>query len=118
LIFIDKRPKPTKSIWYWRGGKQPREHYYLFLSKLSALFVDMAELEDSGGDLFVVKVSEKLKNALDVETVTKKFYQDFQNQHLNFLKLIEGIDNERDRHWYASILLNRLMFIWFLQKAF
>ncbi len=123
LIFIDKRPKPTKSIWYWRSGKQPREHYYfqgqpgdLFISKLSALFVDMAELEDSGGDLSVVKVSEKLKNALDLETVTKKFYQDFQNQHLKFLELIEGIDDERNRSWYASILLNRLMFIWFLQK--
>lgn len=123
LIFLDKHLKPTQSVWYWRSGKQLREHYYfqgqpgdLFISKLSALFVDMTELEDSGGDLSVVQVSQKLKDALDVETVTKKFYQDFQNQHLNFLELIEGIDNERDRHWYASILLNRLMFIWFLQK--
>jgi hypothetical protein len=29
---------------------------------------------------------------------------------------IEGIDNERDKRWYASVLLNRLMFVWFLQK--
>ncbi len=62
------------------------------------------------------KLSEKLKKALDVDTVTKKFYQDFQTQHLDFLELIKGIDEERDRRWYASILLNRLMFIWFLQK--
>jgi len=123
LIFIDKRPKPTKSIWYWHSDKQPREHYYfqgqpgdLFISKLSALFVDMAELEDNDGDLSVVQVSQKLKEALDVETVTKKFYQDFQTQHLDFLELIKGIDDERDRRWYASILLNRLMFILFLQK--
>jgi len=128
LIYIDKRPKPSKCIWYWLKQEasktpQPREHYYfqgqpgdLFISKLSALFVDMAELEDSGGDLSVVQASQKLKDALDVETVTKKFYQDFQTQHLDFLELIEGIDDERDRRWYASILLNRLMFIWFLQK--
>jgi len=29
---------------------------------------------------------------------------------------MKGIDDERDRRWYASILLNRLMFILFLQK--
>jgi hypothetical protein len=128
LIFLDKLQNPTKSIWYWvkrEAGKtpQPREHYYFkgqsgdsFISKLSALFVDMAELEDSGGDLSVVQVSQKLKEALDVETVTKKFYRDFQAQHLVFLELIAGIDDERDRRWYASVLLNRLMFIWFLQK--
>ncbi len=128
LIFVDKRPTPTKSIWYWLKPEpsktpQPREHYYfqgqpgdLFLSKLSALFVDMTELEDSGGDLSVVQVSQKLKDALDVETVTKKFYRDFQAQHLVFLELITGIDDERDRRWYASVLLNRLMFSWFLQK--
>lgn len=123
LIFLDKRSNPTKSIWYWHSGMLPREHYYfqgqpgdLFISKLSALFVDLSELEDSDGDLSVLQVSEKLKNALDVDTVTKKFYQDFQAQHLEFLELIQGIDSERDKRWYASILLNRLMFIWFLQK--
>jgi hypothetical protein len=128
LIFVDKRPTPTKSLWYWLKSSPsktppPREHYYfqgqpgdLFLSKLSALFVDMAELEDSGGDLSVIQVSQKLKEALDVETVTKKFYRDFQAQHLVFLELITGIDDERDRRWYASVLLNRLMFILFLQK--
>ena len=128
LIFLDKFPQSTQSIWYWvkrEAGKtpQPREHYYFkgqsgdsFISKLSALFVDMAELEYSGGDLSVVQVSQKLKEALDVETVTKKFYRDFQAQHLVFLELIAGIDDERDRRWYASVLLNRLMFIWFLQK--
>jgi hypothetical protein len=128
LIFVDKRPTPTKSLWYWLKSSPsktppPREHYYfqgqpgdLFLSKLSALFVDMTELEDSGGDLSVIQVSQKLKEALDVETVTKKFYRDFQAQHLVFLELITGIDDERDRRWYASVLLNRLMFILFLQK--
>jgi len=128
LIFLDEFSKPTQSIWYWvkrEAGKtpQPREHYYFqgqsgdsFISKLAALFVDMTELEDSGGDLSVVQVAKKLKDALDVETVTKKFYRDFQEQHLAFLELIAGIDDERDRRWYASVLLNRLMFIWFLQK--
>ena len=103
LIFLDKYPNSTKSIWYWRNGKQAREHYYfqgqpgdLFISKLSALFTDITEFEKSGGDLSVLQVSEKLKKALDVETVTKKFYQDFQAQHLAFLEFIQGIDSERE----------------------
>jgi len=128
LIFLDEFSKPTQSIWYWvnyKAGKTPqlREHYYFkgqsgdsFISKLSALFVDMTELEDSGEDLSVVQVAQKFKEALDVETVTKKFYRDFQKQHLAFLELIAGIDDERERRWYTSVLLNRLMFIWFLQK--
>ncbi len=123
LIFLDKPKNPSKSIWYWHNGKQAREHYYfqgqtgdLFISKLSALFVELSELEKSSGDLSILQASEKLKQALDIETITKKFYQDFQTQHLAFLKFIQGIDSERDKHWYASIILNRLMFIWFLQK--
>ena len=27
-----------------------------------------------------------------------------------------GIDDDRDKCWYASVLLNRLMFVWFMQK--
>lgn len=34
------------------------------------------------------------------------------------MDLINGIDDERDRRWYASVLLNRLMFIYFLQRKF
>ena len=33
-----------------------------------------------------------------------------------FDSLIKGIGNENDRAWYAAIMLNRLMFSWFLQS--
>ena len=35
---------------------------------------------------------------------------------LEFIELIEGIENDKDRRWYASVLLNRLMFVYFLQR--
>ena len=57
-----------------------------------------------------------MQSALDIERVTKKFFRDFQDQHVAFLELIRGIADERQRRWYASVLLNRLMFIYFLQK--
>jgi hypothetical protein len=124
LIFTDAAR--TQSLWYWvkreAGKSRPRDHLYvkgqpgdLFLSKLAALVVDISEL-DAKGNIPLTEVARRLKNALDVERVTKAFFRDFQTQHLAFLELIEGIPDARDRRWYASVLLNRLMFVWFLQK--
>ena len=124
LIFTDAAR--TQSLWYWvkreDGKAHPRPHLYvkgqpgdLFLSKLASLLVDISEL-DAKGNIPLTTVARRLKDALDVEGVTKDFYRDFQTQHLAFLDLIEGIPDARDRRWYASVLLNRLMFVWFLQK--
>ena len=124
LIFINGNR--TESLWYWvkrdEGKSYPRDHYFqinqpgdLFLSKLSALVFEIGEL-DPTGDISVVEVAKRLREALDIERVTKKFYDEFRAQHLAFIELIRGIANERDRRWYASVLLNRLMFIYFLQK--
>ena len=79
--------------------------------------VDFADFDDSG-HVPLLEVTARLKQALDIEGVTKKFYGEFQEQHVAFIELIEGIGDERDRRWYASVLLNRLMFIYFLQKKF
>ena len=126
LIFVDKRR--TQSLWYWvkrqEGKTSARDHIYvrgqpgdLFLSKLNSMVFDISDFDDVG-NVPLVEVAGRLKEALDIERVTKKFYTEFQGQHLEFLNLIRGIDNERDRRWYASVLLNRLMFIYFLQRKF
>ena len=78
-------------------------------------FFDISEFNEEG-DVPISQVAQKLKSALDVATTTKQFYVDYQREHLKFVELIQGIDNERDKKWYASVLLNRLMFIYFLQK--
>ena len=124
LIFIDKQR--TQSLWYWvkrQDGKLlPREHLFfkgqpgdLFLGKLSQMVFELADF-DAEGNVSVVNVARRLQTALDIEKVTKKFFRDFQEQHVEFLALIRGIRDERQRRWYASVLLNRLMFIYFLQK--
>lgn len=124
IIFLDQ--KRTQSLWYWVKRDQnhsiPREHLYvrgqpgdLFLGKLNDMVVDMSEL-DQHGDINVLEVAGRLKKALDIEWVTKKFYTEFDAQRLEFIELIQGIDDEHDRRWYASVLLNRLMFIYFLQR--
>jgi hypothetical protein len=124
LIFVDRQR--TQSLWYWvkrQGGKKlPREHLFckgqpgdLFLGKLSQMVFDLADF-DAEGNVGIVEVARRLQSALDIERVTKRFFRDFQNQHIAFLELIRGIPDERQRRWYASVLLNRLMFIYFLQK--
>jgi Putative DNA-binding domain len=124
LIFVDEQR--TRSLWYWvknENSKPPyiRDHYYvkgqpgdLFISKLASLLFSIHELEN--GEPSVVDVIDKLREGLDVETVTKKFYSDFQQLHSQFLTYVEGINNDNDRRWYTSVILNRLMFVYFLQR--
>lgn len=124
LIFVDK--DRTQSLWYWikrEDGKAfPRDHFYLkgqpgdlFLSKLSGIVFEITEL-DQAGNVPVFEVAQRLRRALDVERVTKKFYSEFYQEHLAFIEHIHGIPDEGERRWYASVLLNRLMFVYFLQR--
>ncbi|MGB8345805.1 MAG: DNA methyltransferase, partial [Ktedonobacteraceae bacterium] len=138
LIFLDT--DRSQSLWYWVKRLYPDEHLYpgkslypgehlypsehlyvkgqpgdLSLSKLEAMFFDASDFDESG-NVSVAEVAIRLRKALDVERVTKKFYEDFKQERDDFLEEIAGIDDERDRRWYASVLLNRLMFIYFLQR--
>jgi len=122
LIFVDSQRTQSCFFWIKREGSKnyPRTHFYfqgqsgeLLLSKLAVMNFDFSELEDG---LSVVDVAKRLKTALDIEPVTKKFFKDFEQKHGDFVNEIHGIDSEKDCTWYASVLLHRLMFIWFLQK--
>jgi hypothetical protein len=48
--------------------------------------------------------------------VTKRFYDRFKTEHAAFLLFVKGIRAQGDREWYASLMLNRLMFVYFIQK--
>ncbi len=134
LIFLDQTDKPSQSLWYWvKRDKDPdtgkpkfisRRHEYfrgqpvdLFASKLKSLVVELSEL-DARGRMPVLEVLRRMETALDVEKTTRRFFDGYKEQHEQLLLQIQGIDNERDRRWYASVILNRLMFVWFLQKKF
>ena len=134
LIFTDSREAASQSQWYWvkRGrdeatGKPkltPRRHDYfrgqpvdLFASKLQAMVVELSEL-DASGRMPVLEAARRIQAALDVDKTTKKFFARYSEQHAKLLEQIEGIADDRDRRWYASVILNRLMFVWFLQKKF
>lgn len=122
IIYSDAAQQ--EQVWQWvrreRGAPlAPREYRYhvsqdgeRLVQKLESLAIDLDEEED----LTTVDVKTRAKKAFDVDKVTKKFYERFQKEHTKFLKFVTGIQDRFDQEWYASVMLNRLMFVYFLQK--
>ncbi|MFY7797613.1 MAG: hypothetical protein ACOVQ3_01350 [Dolichospermum sp.] len=55
-------------------------------------------------------------NKISIDKIIKKFYDQFKKQYSTFLGFIDGIPVKFDQEWYASLMLNRLMFIYFIQR--
>ncbi len=122
ILYVDN--SKTIQIWQWvkrEPGKPTacREHIYhqsqdgeALVQKLRAIAFSLAEEES----LTIVDVTRRARKAFDVERVTKRFYDEFRKQHAAFLKFITGIPVKEDHEWYASVMLNRLMFIYFIQR--
>ncbi len=114
----------TIQIWQWvkrETGKPTacREHAYhvnqpgdSLIQKLQSIVFRLEEEET----LTIVEVAGRAKAAFDVERITKRFYDRFKTEHDTFLKFIDGIPDDELQRWYASVMLNRLMFIYFIQK--
>ena len=86
----------------------------LLYQKLRGLFFAIDDEEKIS--LVDVKSNVLEQFNTNAEKVTKKFYERFQNELKSFQKFIEGIEDKVDKEWYASLMLNRLMFIYFIQK--
>jgi hypothetical protein len=114
----------TTQTWQWvkREPGKPvacREHTYhqgqtgeLLAQKLQAIAFDLEEEES----LTIVEVADRVRQGFYAERVTKRFYERFQAEHDVFLRFIKGIPDAELQRWYASVMLNRLMFIYFIQK--
>lgn len=72
----------------------------------------------------IMDVKERIQGAFAVnsEKITKDFYAGFKKEHKAFADFITGIDDHiivkdnRNKQWYTSVMLNRLMFCYFIQK--
>ncbi|MFM5999284.1 MAG: Eco57I restriction-modification methylase domain-containing protein [Dolichospermum sp.] len=122
IIYTDKGQE--KQIWQWvrREPGKPvtsrENHYYIhqsgegLIQKLETIYISIKEEEN----LTLLEVTKKTKKAFDVDKVTKKFYDQFKKEYKTFLDFIKGIPVKFDQEWYASLMLNRLMFIYFIQR--
>ena len=122
IIFIDAAK--TTQIWQWvrrEAGKPAacrEQHYYAnqtgeaLAQRLARILVTLSE--ETG--LNLPDVTTKVRAAMDVEKVTKWFYDRFKDELKAFSEFIDGITAQGDRDWYASLMLNRMMFVYFVQK--
>ncbi len=122
IVFTDDAK--TTQIWQWvkrEPGKPAacREHTFhqsqngdALIQKLEVIAFTLDEEET----LVLGDVTRRTRAGFDVERVTKRFYEIFQKEHTAFLKFITGITESTDHEWYASVMLNRLMFVYFIQR--
>ena len=104
---------PAKPVQYREVFFRHGESAELLKQKLSRLRFALDEEEL----LTVLGVTQRLDDAIPRDKVTKKFYTEFRKQRDAFERFIEGIPAlSDDLHWYAAVLIDRLMFIWFLQE--
>ena len=123
-LIVYAPPDRSAQHWQWvkrepgKPDRQRSEAYHQgeagerLIQKLEQIVFTL----DEENDLTIVDVSGRVRAAFDVEKVTRKFYDRFKQEHRAFLDFIEGIQNIADREWYASLMLNRMMFIYFIQK--
>jgi hypothetical protein len=111
-LWVRREPgKPLAARTHEYSRSQPGDS---LLQKLRHLYVSLEEEER--GDVHTLTLSAGARAAFDIERVTKAFYRDFDTHRKAFLKFIDGITEVADREWYASVMLNRLMFVYFIQR--
>ncbi|MBI2849383.1 MAG: Eco57I restriction-modification methylase domain-containing protein [Chloroflexi bacterium] len=122
IIFVDGQ-KNTQ-IWQW-VLKEPgrpaayREQAYDTRQSGQPLIEKLAHITfplSAEEGLTLTGVTITLKEAFDKERVTRRFYDRFKAEHAAFLEFLRGIPDAEMQRWYASVMLNRLMFIYFIQK--
>jgi len=86
----------------------------LLFQKASGLGFELDEEEK----ITIVDVKKRVSDNFhrNNEKVTKQFYEKFKKEHTSFLAFIKGIEDNVSKDWYASLMLNRLMFCYFIQK--
>ena len=124
LIFTDS--KKQEQVWQLvvrhkdKPNKITETRYHisqdpeLIYQRASGIFFELDEEEH----ITIIDVTKRVEANFhqNNERVTKQFYEKFKQQHTAFLKFIKGIDDKVNHEWYASLMLNRLMFCYFIQK--
>lgn len=122
LVFTDAQKSMLTWLWVSRAPGQPsttRTHTWhkgqsgeSLRQKLSQIVWSLEEEEA----ITLTDVITGLRNAFDRDRISRSFYDKFKAQHDAFADFIKGLSAASDQAWYASLMLNRLMFVYFIQK--
>ena len=77
---------------------------------------DIAFSFEEEGELTLFGVLSRVLASFKLEKVTKRFYDHFKKEHAAFTRFLNGVPDQKMKRWYVSVVLNRLMFIYFIQK--
>lgn len=111
MVSIRPQDRPVRMIdveWNESQGIQK------LMEKLHGMIFDISEEEKLG----ITDAVDRVRHAFmkNSEKVTKKFYVEFEKKLSEFTEFIEGITEQVSKKWYAALMLNRLIFIYFIQK--
>ena len=116
---------PDRHLWQWPEqrpsgvGYRLVDHEYRVQAPTEALLQRLSQATfkiEEEPQLTSSAVLNRVRRSFNADKVTKSFYREFQQHHKKFAKQVEGIPDGKNRGWYASVLLNRLMFIYFIQQ--
>ena len=114
-----------KHLWQWPEqrpsgvGYRLVDHEYPVKTPTDALLQRLTQATfriEEENQLTSSAVLTRVRRSFNADKVTKSFYREFQQHHENFANEVIGIATEKNQRWYASVLLNRLMFIYFIQQ--
>ncbi len=118
-------------VWAFPIRKTEKRDMVLFeyrnLDQTELLFQKLGGLTfgiNEQATITIADVRDRIYGEFEVnsEKLTKDFYTGFRKQHTAFCEFITGINDHipaksnREKQWYASVMLNRLMFCYFIQK--
>ena len=124
IIFIDA--KKQNQVWQLavrQSGKPLKvtetrynitQNPELLYQRAKGIFFELDEEEK----ITIIDVTQRVADNFNKnnEKVTKQFYEKFKKEHTAFHQFIKGMEDKANKEWYASLMLNRLMFCYFIQK--
>ncbi|MBI9051351.1 MAG: Eco57I restriction-modification methylase domain-containing protein [Anaerolineaceae bacterium] len=117
IIFTDKKHTAQQWFFVWRDpGKTIRAHVYEPNDDLYQRLKDISFSIQQEETLSPIEVLSRIRSNFDVDRVTRSFYDNFKKEHTALMKFLEGIPDQDLKPWYVSVTLNRLMFVYFIQK--
>jgi hypothetical protein len=122
LIYVDGQQQQQVWLWVRQEPGKPlasRDHRYHAGQPGEALAQKLQgiafSLEEEDG-LTHVDVTSRVRASFDLDRATRRFYDQFKRERDAFQEFLKGIPDDDMARWYVSVMLNRLMFIYFIQK--
>ena len=110
-VSIKRKNKPRSRVEVsLKAGQRPN----LLMEKLNGLVFHLKDEKN----LFITGVTLKIEDVFgkNAEKVTRKFYKEFRKKFNQFHDFIKNIQSQVDREQYTALMLNRLMFVFFIQS--